>query len=100
MAGFPDAVIAAKEGKAAEHADYGAAKAGDTDAAVRLVDDVLPQIAITRLRRALAGRHPVVVPVIAMEQSGANKIPLAYANAISNAVGHRHCSDLGGVENR
>ncbi|WP_417518847.1 LPD38 domain-containing protein [Marinobacter sp.] len=83
---FPRVPFAAPLGSADKHPDYAAAKAGDVEAARRLVDDVVTDKAIERVREMLDGRAPEVVAVFAEEASGRNKIPLAYAAKIAKAL--------------
>src|SRR5690606_15520711 len=66
---------------------YKAAKAGDSLAAARLVRDVAVSGRIESIRAALKGRNPIVVPVLAEEASGSNRIPLAYAEYLAASLG-------------
>ena len=84
---FPRVVFAAQLGAAEKHPDYLAAKAGNINAAVRLVGDLVPDAKIDAIRAALGGRKPVIVPVAAEEAAGNNKIPLAYAEYIASRLG-------------
>lgn len=54
------------------HPDYRAAKAGDAEAAIRLVSDLVPSV-------AHQFDDAVFVPVQTLEASGANQIPVALA---------------------
>lgn len=83
---FPRVVFAAQLGAAQKHADYEAAKAGDTKAAVRLVGELVPDSKIEAIREALGGREPIIVPVAAEEAAGNNKIPLAYAEYLASRL--------------
>lgn len=84
---FPDVVIATPIGTAKNHADYDAAKAGDVEAAVRVVRDIVPDGTVEQLREQLGDRKPIVVPVAAEEATGRNKLPLAYADLIAERLG-------------
>lgn len=67
------------------HPDYAAAKAGDTGAAIRLVEDLVPQSMLDEIRSRFAGA--TFAPAIAEEASGANKIPLALAGMLAEHAG-------------
>lgn len=86
-ADFPDAVILHDAAAVQAHADYRAAKDGDTDAAYRLVRAVVGADQLDTLRRAIGKRKPVVVGVHAEEAVSVNKIPLAYADHVGDALG-------------
>ena len=84
---FPDVVISASLGEASKHPDYAAAKAGDFEAAGRLVDSVLTTQSVDRLETLLNGRQATLVPVHAEEASGRNKIPVAAAVLLGDRLG-------------
>lgn len=86
---FPRAVFAAPLGSADKHSDYIAAKSGDIESAKRLVDEVVSADALDRVGTLIGDKTPVVVPVIAEEASGANRIPAAYAAKIAKRFGLR-----------
>lgn len=83
---FPDVVIAARLGEASRHPDYAAAKSGDADAAERLVDAVLTQASVDQLTKLIDGREATLVPVLAEESSGRDKIPLATAAVLGERL--------------
>src|SRR5579871_268095 len=60
------------------HPDYAAAKAGDLDAARRVVRDTLNPARVEELRALIGDRRPIVVPVHAEEAAGRNKLPVVY----------------------
>lgn len=68
------------------HADYKAAKAGDVDAAARLVRDVVKPESLEQSRR-IFGSDAIFVPVHAQEASGKNQIPNMLALAHAQAAG-------------
>jgi len=80
---FPKIVFAQILGRAKEHPAYIAAKSGDTDAAINLVNDLVDGSAIERLKLLIGHRQPIVVPVLAIESAGHNKLPVVYANKIA-----------------
>lgn len=88
--GFPAAVIADPFGPTQrplrKNPNYAAAKAGDPRAAIALVTDYLTPDVVARFRAQIGDRKPVLVPVLAEEASGRNKIPLAFAEALSQAL--------------
>lgn len=86
-AGFPPVHRMARLGAMRDHADYAAAKAGDPEAAARVVADTLTVPGVQALRRALEGRRPRVVPVVAAEAGGRNALPRAYALALGELLG-------------
>jgi len=75
--------------KMKSHADYKAAKAGDAEAAARLVRDMMSGKAQQEKIKALAEKHPgaILVAVHAEERAGKNKIPQAIARHIGEATG-------------
>lgn len=88
-ADFPDVVIQHPDSSPARlraHRDYKAAKAGNADAAFRLVDDSLNDEKIDEIRRIIGERKPVVVAVHSIEAAGRNKLPQAYAEALSDRL--------------
>lgn len=83
----PDVVIVAPIPDVKRHPDYDAAKAGDADAAVRLVSDTLDPRAVERVRSSATGDPPVLLPVHALEEMGVNAIPLALAEELGRRLG-------------
>lgn len=68
------------------HPDYKAAKAGDVEAAVRLVRDLVKPESLAAAREQF-GPDAVFVPVHTEEASGRNKIPMALAARYAEAAG-------------
>jgi hypothetical protein len=81
----PKATIHTTIGKLREHPDHTAAKAGDAEAAIRLIEDLIKPDRIAELGK----QYPdaMVVSIHAIEESGKNQIPRRYANAISQIAG-------------
>tara|TARA_R110002110_G_scaffold63319_2_gene176263 strand:- start:398 stop:1228 length:831 start_codon:yes stop_codon:yes gene_type:complete len=75
----PRVQIIARESAVKNHERYGAAKAGDNEAAVELVTDIVTEDAIKRIRRDIRGRDPLLIPVHALETESVNTIPMALA---------------------
>lgn len=82
---FPNIISHTNVNKIHTHPDHDAAKAGDMDAAIRLVDDLFN----VDKAKELGKRHPgaIIAAVHAVEQTGRNKIPVAYADALQAATG-------------
>lgn len=83
---LPPVVIGQRLGAAGKHPDHAAAKAGDTTAAVRLVQDVLSDDAVAQAREAIGSERPSIVPVLAIEAAGHNKIPVVTAKALAERL--------------
>lgn len=85
---FPDAVLGHRQGVAQAHPDYEAAKAGDDRAALRLARDLVSNEYVEAVRAAIpAGARPTIVPVLAVEASGNNRIPLMVAKVLGEKLG-------------
>jgi hypothetical protein len=89
-ADFPGVVIQQPDSsplRVRAHPDYPAAKGGDTEAALRLLNYSLDPAKVGALQRAIGDRHPIVVAVHAEEAAGRNKIPQAYAETLAHRLG-------------
>ncbi|MEC7119675.1 MAG: phosphoribosyltransferase [Pseudomonadota bacterium] len=85
---FPDAVIVHSTGTIAEHIDYQAAKSGDVEAALRLVDDFLTREALLSIKALIdKGKGEMIVAVHAEELSGRNQIPIVFATLLESYLG-------------
>ncbi len=69
------------------HPAYSPAKSGDSNAALKLVSDLLSDDGIAKIRALFGDRQPLLVPVAAIESSGFNAIPDAMAQALSVRLG-------------
>jgi hypothetical protein len=86
--GFPDVVLGHKLGTVREHPDYAAAKAGDDSAALRLARDTVTKDFADRVKAAIPeGSEPTIVPVVAMEATGNNRIPIMTAEVLAKRLG-------------
>lgn len=83
---FP-AVIANGDLDTIKHDKHPEAKAGDTEAAFELVADLLNDDTVEQVAILIGDRKPVLVPVLAEESAGRNKIPLAMAEALADRLG-------------
>lgn len=86
--GFPDAVIVHSTGTLAEHVDYLAAKSGDVEAALRLVNDFLTKEALLSIQALIESQKGhLIVAVHAEEMSGRNQIPMVFATLLKQYFG-------------
>jgi hypoxanthine-guanine phosphoribosyltransferase len=83
--GFPDADIHAPESRVKKHDLYGAAKAGDVEASVELVLDVINAAAVERLRQ-YRKLSPIIVPVHGIEGVSVNTIPAVLAACLCETL--------------
>jgi hypothetical protein len=81
------AVIGHDLGAANNHPRYAAAKAGDVDAAVDVAKSLVTPEFVAKVRAAIGDTQPVVVPVVAEEAAGRNKIPRAAAMVLAKELG-------------
>lgn len=84
---FPAVVISSAESAVKQHADYLAAKAGDADAALRLVAATLSDAAVQALSAQSTGLRPLLVSAHAEEETGRNAIPQALAAELGRRLG-------------
>ena len=83
---FPPVAIHADEATVKQHPAYPAAKSGDADAALQLVQDMLALSAVESLRRLLAVTRPILVSAHALEQVGVNAIPETLADELGQLL--------------
>lgn len=83
---FPNVVIAGALGTLAKHPDYVTAKAGDLQAAVRVVDDLINQAYVDSVAELVGKKKPLIAPIQAPESSGRNRIPKAAALILGKAL--------------
>lgn len=81
---FPLVLRNGQLGSLKNEPEYEAAKGGDREAALSLVSRLVSRDFVDSMRDQLAGRKPVLVPVLATEQGGLNKIPLAFARVLAH----------------
>jgi len=85
---FPDVLRNGNLGELREQPEYVAAKAGDSAAALDLADRLVRPTFVEDLRRFEAMHERLVLlPVLAEERSGSNKIPLMFADVLANKLG-------------
>ena len=85
--GFPPVWIHSGELVVKTHPEYGAAKAGDSDAAFRLVNSLITGDIVDALGLALDHCKPTFVSAHAIEKEGVNAIPEALAEHLGNRLG-------------
>lgn len=86
---FPDALILRRAEVVHAHPDYRAAKDGDTEAAKRLVQDIVMREDLLKISQLIGKGESLIVAVHAEEAAGKNKIPMAYASFIAEQLGKR-----------
>ena len=86
QSGFPSVVIHAPESGVKNHLDYWAAKRGDADAALRLVQATMSVNAVDALRSLIESRRPTLVSAHALEREGVNAIPEALADELARLL--------------
>ena len=86
QSGFPPVVIHAPESGVKNHLDYWAAKRGDADAALRLVQATMSVDAVDALRSLIESRRPTLVSAHALEREGVNAIPEALADELARLL--------------
>lgn len=85
---FPDVELAHPLSFLNSHPDYAAAKAGDDAAALRVARDAVTTEFVERVRAMIPeGSRPRIVPVLAREGVGDNRIPLAAAKVLAKQLG-------------
>ncbi|HVY05715.1 MAG TPA: hypothetical protein VHB46_07035 [Burkholderiales bacterium] len=84
---FPDVLIHAQESVVKKHADYRAAKAGEIDAARRLVEDTMNEKSVAAAGGLLAGSNAMIASVHAREAEGINRIPAILAEVLGERLG-------------
>lgn len=84
---FPRVIRNGDLGTLAEEPEYQSAKQGDMIAALNLVDRLLTDDTVDQIKALIGLDKPVLLPVLAVEESGNNKIPLAMAEVLSDRLG-------------
>jgi hypoxanthine-guanine phosphoribosyltransferase len=84
---LPDVIVGNPLGAATGLPDYAAAKAGDVAAAVKVARALVGDKLVEQVRAAIGDTKPVIVPVVAEEAAGRNKIPLAAAEVLAARLG-------------
>ncbi|MEI6799286.1 MAG: recombinase [Pseudomonadota bacterium] len=93
-ADMPDAVIGRGLADANHHPGYAAAKSGERQAALRLAQDLVSDDMVNRVRALIGDRTALLCPVISVEKTGRNKIPLAVAAVLGRLLGLMSNQDI------
>lgn len=84
---LPEAVVGHALGELRNHPDYEAAKSGNTDAAFNVAVDLVTDDVIARVNEKIGDQEAVILPVLAIEGQGNNKIPLMTAMRLGDKTG-------------
>lgn len=84
---FPPIIRNGHLGELKNEPEYQAAKGGDVIAAGQLVNKLINQRTIAEIKQMIGEHRPYIVPVLAEEAAGKNKIPLAMANSFGQELG-------------
>ncbi|MFT2112313.1 conjugal transfer protein TraN, partial [Marinomonas sp. 2405UD68-3] len=74
---FPQVIRNGDLGSLKNEPEYQAAKSGGRHVAIKLVDRLLTDDTVGKIREQIGDGKPLVLPVLAVEAAGNNKIPLA-----------------------
>ena len=85
--GFPEVVVHSSERERDAHPDYKAAKAGDSEAAFRLVRDLVKVECVEKLKALVGDQQAKLASVSAIESAGYNAIPEAMAVELQHLTG-------------
>lgn len=84
---FPLVIRNGELGELQKQPEYSLAKAGDTDAAQDMASRLVRDSTLEQIHKAIGNSKPRIVPVLAEEASGRNKIPLAMAFEVGRRLG-------------
>lgn len=84
---FPKVIRNGDLGDLSKEPEYQAAKQGDMEAALNLVDRLVSDETVSQIKELIGGETPRVLPVLAAEAAGNNKIPLAFAEVLADRLG-------------
>lgn len=83
---FPKVVRNGDLGALQNEPEYLAAKGGDREAALNLVDRLMTDDTVNQVKALIGNARPVLLPVLAVEDAGTNKIPLAMAEVLADRL--------------
>ena len=83
---FPEVIRNGNLGTLKNEPEYEKAKSGNMPAAIALVDRLLTNETVKKIKEQIKDSKPLVLPVLAIEATGNNKIPLAMAEVIANRL--------------
>ncbi len=84
---FPAVIRNDDLGTLKKEPEYLAAKGGDSEAAFNLVDRLLTHDTVNKIKTLIGKSKPTLLPVLAQEVAGHNKIPLAMAAVLGERLG-------------
>ena len=83
---FPKVVRNGDLGSLQNEPEYDAAKAGDKEAAFKLVGRLFDDTTAEAIRELIGDSRPLILPVISFEANGRNWIPLAFAEVLAGRL--------------
>lgn len=84
---FPKVIRNGDLGALKNEPEYQAAKSGDMPAAIDLVDRLITDETVKSIKEYIGESKPRILPVLAVESAGNNKIPLAMAEVLADRLG-------------
>jgi hypothetical protein len=83
---FPQVVVSSSLASRDGHPLYVPAKSGSADAALALAKDLITPAAINSLKKIIAGKPALILPVVADETMGFNAIPDGMAHVLGSTL--------------
>ena len=84
---FPPVISNGKLGDLKNEPEYKEAKGGDFEQSVVLVEKLLKDETIDRIKTMIGDEKPVILPILSEEATGKNRIPQATAYALASSLG-------------
>ncbi|TWI44682.1 hypothetical protein IQ22_04697 [Pseudomonas duriflava] len=84
---FPAVIRNGDLGSLKNEPEYMAAKKGDMSAAIDLVEKLLTDDTVSKIKETIGDSKSLLLPVMAVEEAGNNKIPLAFAVVLADRLG-------------
>lgn len=84
---FPKVIRNGDLGALSKEPEYDAAKKGDQEAALNLADRLVSDETVNQVREIVGDSNARILPVLAAEFEGNNKIPLAFAEVLADRLG-------------
>jgi hypothetical protein len=84
---FPPVIRNGDLGILKQQPEYSAAKKGDYKAALTMIDRLLTPETVWQIQSIAGPEKPLLVPVLAVESAGNNRIPLAFAAVLAQRTG-------------
>lgn len=84
---IPDVIVLFELGQLTAHSEYASAKGGNTAAAIRLAQDMITDDIANCVSNIFENEDGFLLPVLAQEAQGKNKIPLAIAKVLQVKTG-------------